>query len=699
MKPRSLAARLALALVLAALASVPRVAAAAGAPVTVVVDGASPAMTQEVRAAIERELAGVSVAEGARPARLFVRFAADTAEVVFEHPDGRILTRTIALPKGKGEASEAVGLLAGNLVRDQTADLEAELRAKRPAPPAAAPPAAEPAADAQPKTVGTGAPDVCRVSGPSYPALELVPDMVLPTAAADPATTRVASLSLVGGHKGRTRGASVALLGDFGSGGTCGLHLAGLFAWGEGHVHGAQLSGVVANATSIRGAQVSGVLARATGRVEGFQSAAVVVASDLTGGQLGAVSIARDLEGLQAGALSIARDGSGFQLGALSLARDLHGLQAGAVSIARNVRGLQLGAVNVATRSEGVQLGVVNVADDAEAPLGLVNVIRNGRLHVDGFALDYPGFAAALVHGGRYTHAIQGIGVRRDADGVARPVFLVGMGGHVRLGDSAFTDVDVLYHALPQTSFQNIAYVAQLRVIAGIMVMRGVSVFVGPTLSLAQMPVDSDEKLGIFGSRKLDWGGNAIWRTWPGATFGARFLLAGVPTPTGRVGVAPRRRRRERIAGLVGPESTLASRCWFASFARKGMRSARTEKTDLPGMPGSVTVPVARRRFISRPAAGPVDRAGLEAWVGEGPPGGASAPPSDPAVASVAQTADEDAPRSEAPRAHEWVWRRTDRSSADAMDEYECRRCSAKIRVHTTIPLSAVSSGPCRAQR
>lgn len=198
----------------------------------------------------------------------------------------------------------------------------------------------------------------------------------------------------------------MALLGDFGSGGTCGLHLAGLFAWGEGHVHGAQLGGVVANATSIRGAQVSGVLARATGRVEGFQSAAVVVASDLTGGQLGAVSIARDLEGLQAGALSIARDGSGFQLGALSLARDLHGLQAGAVSIARNVRGLQLGAVNVATRSEGVQLGVVNVADDADAPLGLVNVIRNGRLHVDGFALDYPGFAAALVvHGGRYTHA------------------------------------------------------------------------------------------------------------------------------------------------------------------------------------------------------------------------------------------------------------------------------------------------------
>jgi hypothetical protein len=150
-------------------------------------------------------------------------------------------------------------------------------------------------------------------------------------------------------------------------------------------------------------------------------------------------------------------------------------------------------------------------------------VIRHGRLHVDTFALDYPGVAAALVHGGRYAHAIQGVGARIGRDHAAHPVFLFGLGGHAPVTERAFVDVDLLFHLLPDAGFSHAAYVQQLRVIGGFRLVDAVAVYAGPTVSVSTAPPGMDESFGAFGTTVANRG-DTILRWWPGATVGARFV-------------------------------------------------------------------------------------------------------------------------------------------------------------------------------
>lgn len=459
MSPRWLARVLGAALTL--------VTAARGAPPTITVSDASGLDADAVRAAVARELAADD-AGGA----VDVRLGAGVIEVTARLKDGRSLTRTIARPAESARAAEAAALLAGNLVRDQTSDLEEELRRRRARDVATSPPGgeAQPPPASQPPSCGAGR---------SLPALELIPGVVAPPSAADPGVTRTATLALVGGHRGPTRGASIALLGTHGSRSICGAHLSGLWDWSFGWVRGAQLAGVAVSATSVDGAQIA-PLSRASSTVRGTQLAVVALAGDVVGAQVAVVDVARD------------------------------------------VYGAQLGVVNVARRARGVQLGLVNVADDSDAPIGVINVIRRGRLHTDAWLFDFPGAAAALVHGGRYTHTIYGAGARRSAAGDARAVGVLGLGAHVPVTAHGFLDVDALTHFLPDGRFTRFAHVFQLRVIAGVVISERLSLFAGPTANLSQSPPELDEQLSVFGSTRLDWGGGAAWRAWPGGVVGVR---------------------------------------------------------------------------------------------------------------------------------------------------------------------------------
>ncbi|MCC6647488.1 MAG: hypothetical protein IT374_18190 [Polyangiaceae bacterium] len=443
----------------------------AGAPV-VTVTGAAEADATAVRAAVLRELAADT--EGGA---VDVRLDASAIEVTARRGDGRVLTRAVGRPADPSRVAETAALLAGNLLRDQTSDLEAELRRRRARETVA--PASPPVSPAPSPQPSPPVAEACGAAGRTLPAFELAPGVTLPRAAGEPDTARAFTLALVGGHRGPTRGASIAAIGTYGSGGVCGVHLSGIFDWAYGAVRGVQVAGVAASARDVVGAQL-GPLVRA------------------------------------------AEDGRGVPAGVVEIARDVRGVQAGVVEIARDVRGVQVGVVNVARRARGAQLGVVNIADDSDAPIGLVNVIRNGRLHVDGWLLDLPGVAVGLVHGGRYTHSIYGIGARRGTDGAAYAVATIGAGAHVPVGARGYVDVDVLDYFLPDGGLRHVANVFQLRVVAGVAVSPGLSIFAGPTWSLSQSPPETAEELGVLGSRRLDWGGGAEWRTWPGLTAGVR---------------------------------------------------------------------------------------------------------------------------------------------------------------------------------
>lgn len=474
----------------------------AAGPLDVAVDGGSTELQRDVRAAIDRELSGVTAA-----GKITVTIGASTVEVRAAHADGRVLTRTISLPDGRGRAAEAIALLAGNLVRDQTSDLEEELKRGRrppPPPPPAAPPAETAAAPPAPRVPY----DPCRSGADGTVAAELAPGLVFPTRASDPNSVRWASLNFISGYRGTTRGFSLSVLGSHGSRGVCGVHLASIWDWGDGPVKGVQIAGVAANADSVFGYQVA-PFARARHAMVGIQT--------------GAASVAGSVSGVQVGALSVSGRMDGLQVGAVSVAGDVSGVQVGAVAVARDTEGLQLGVVNVGRKATGVQLGLVNIADESDAPIGIINVIRHGRLHVDGWLLDFGGAAAGLLHGGKYTHTIYGVGVRKGADDKAHPVFVLGIGGHVPVRERAFVDVDVLTHYVPNGQFDNSANVFQLRVIGGVKVSDALSLFAGPTANLAQLPLDADETYGVFGSKKLDWGGGASWRAWAGVAAGVRL--------------------------------------------------------------------------------------------------------------------------------------------------------------------------------
>ena len=237
----------------------------------------------------------------------------------------------------------------------------------------------------------------------------------------------------------------------------------GAVSW-AGAVDGLELSmvgGLVEQ--DLDGFQASGGINLVAGRVDGFQGAggANIVAGEVDGFQgAGGVNITADrMDGVQlAGGANLVRgELDGFQGagGANVVAGHVDGVQmAGGVNMADGVEGSQMGTINVSTDDvEGVQIGVINVARDSDVSLGLINIIYEGRTHIDLWATEAGFMNGALKHGGRYFHYIYGAGLRPDGD-CSQWALTLGAGGHAPLTDRLFLDGDVLVsHLSPKEGF------------------------------------------------------------------------------------------------------------------------------------------------------------------------------------------------------------------------------------------------------
>ena len=72
-----------------------------------------------------------------------------------------------------------------------------------------------------------------------------------------------------------------------------------------------------------------------------------------------------------------------------------------------------MGLVNVARGPvSGAQIGLVNVADTCSFCLGLVSVVRRGRLHLDLWGQESGLLMVGIKHGGLALHNIYGVGVQ-----------------------------------------------------------------------------------------------------------------------------------------------------------------------------------------------------------------------------------------------------------------------------------------------
>lgn len=149
-----------------------------------------------------------------------------------------------------------------------------------------------------------------------------------------------------------------------------------------------------------------------------------VVAAETTGFQAaGAVNIIEEAEGVQlAGVANVVTEAEGLQAaGLFNFARDDAGWQvAGLFNKADNVLG-------------GTQIGIVNVAFDNDAPIGLVNIIRNGEMGVAVTYNDLGSVSATFRSGGKYTYGILGLGRNTRIDGDDAWTVMAGLGAHINV--------------------------------------------------------------------------------------------------------------------------------------------------------------------------------------------------------------------------------------------------------------------------
>jgi hypothetical protein len=150
------------------------------------------------------------------------------------------------------------------------------------------------------------------------------------------------------------------------------------------------------------GVQMAGVSNQVMGDVIGVQMGGV---SNWTGNakgvQLaGVINMAKEMEGLQAaGSVNVATESKGVQL-------------AGVMNVSSGKTGPQIaGVINVGGKVKGIQLaGLINIADSSDYPVGLINIIKNGRKSFS-LGADESGLAALTFRsGGRVLYGLVGMG-------------------------------------------------------------------------------------------------------------------------------------------------------------------------------------------------------------------------------------------------------------------------------------------------
>lgn len=310
----------------------------------------------------------------------------------------------------------------------------------------------------------------------------------------------------------------------------------GLVTW-TGAVDGIEASAVGSLVEQrVDGVQLTGGVNLLAGDLDGFQGAGGVnvVAGSVDGMQLagGANIAAGQVDGFQgAGGVNVAGgDVDGFQgAGGVNLAAGrVDGVQmAGGVNVAHGVDGSQVAVVNVSTEDvDGVQIGVINIARDSDLSLGLINIIYEGRTHLDAWTTSYGFHNVALKHGGRYFHYIYGAGWRPGGD-CPEWALTLGAGGHAPISDRLFIDGDLLVQHVSPTAGLLVGTneIATGRAIAGVQIFDRLALTGGYSYNMLFSQVQDGSQY-IRGAKhtSLDEGGGLATRGWSGWQIGVQIF-------------------------------------------------------------------------------------------------------------------------------------------------------------------------------
>jgi hypothetical protein len=257
-----------------------------------------------------------------------------------------------------------------------------------------------------------------------------------------------------------------------------------------GGVDGLEMGGVFnINRADVRGVQMAGVFNLVGGDVHGIQMAGVAnkIKADVSGLQLGGVSNwSGNAKGVQmAGVINRTKEMEGVQMaGVVNAATESKGAQlAGVLNHSSGETGSQIaGVINVGGKVKGIQLaGVINVADSSDYPIGLINIIKNGRKSFS-FGTDESGLAALTFRsGGRVLYGLVGAGyylTDRELSYVAE----AGIGAH--LTDSKTFSLDAEAVTRSSTDFEGHEQPrASFRLLPELRIGSHFGVYAGPSIS------------------------------------------------------------------------------------------------------------------------------------------------------------------------------------------------------------------------
>ncbi|HEX9296714.1 MAG TPA: hypothetical protein VF881_12800, partial [Polyangiaceae bacterium] len=288
--------------------------------------GAAGLDATKIRAAIERELdAPTSAATPSSRAVISIRSRGEHRVLMtFRQANGRSVAREVDLPQEPERATEMLGLLAVNLVRDEAAELIAAMM-KRAAPTSAD---AEPIAQAVAERPATDVRPCRRRDGYHFVTLGVDFAPFVGTSSLEPDhTVRRWSLQFAGGYSEGVHGIALSPLLSMTGTFVCGAQVAGianivggpvegaqigaLVDIANGDVQGAQFAGGLSFARRVRGAQIAGGMSLAPGGVDGVQLSPVAIAGGNRGAQLGLIALStREVSGLQMGVANFAARGA-----------------------------------------------------------------------------------------------------------------------------------------------------------------------------------------------------------------------------------------------------------------------------------------------------------------------------------------------------------------------------------------------------
>jgi hypothetical protein len=201
----------------------------------------------------------------------------------------------------------------------------------------------------------------------------------------------------------------------------------------------------------VRGVQAAGSLNLATGAVRGLQAA---------GGANIAVGTVRGLQAAGAVNVALAVDG-GAQVGVLNFSA---------------------GDVN------GLQLGIVNIAENADAAVGVLNILWGGTWDLEMSGGDTGIYSLAIRNGGRRTHSYLSAGVH---PGGKRKVYAagLGLGVHAKIAEPLQIDFDILGKGLHRGTLDGVgeqdgSLLATARAVLAWELFDGVALVGGPSYNL-----------------------------------------------------------------------------------------------------------------------------------------------------------------------------------------------------------------------